>query len=69
MAVDALGNIWATGPGGVMVFTPEGRHIGSIDTGTHLANCTFGGPEGNELYITADMYLCRVRVNTAGIGY
>lgn len=69
MAVDNQGNIWATGPGGVMVFTPEGKHLGSIDTGTALANCCFGGPEGNELYITADMYLCRVKVNVKGMGY
>lgn len=69
LAVDASGNIWATGPGGVMVFTPDGKHIGSIDTGTNVSNCCFGGPDGNELFITADMYLCRVKVNVKGIGY
>ena len=69
LAVDATGNVWATGPGGVMIFTPEGKHLGSIDTGTYLSNCCFGGLEGNELYITADMYLCRVKVNVKGIGY
>lgn len=69
LAVDASGNIWATGPGGVMVFTPEGKHIGSINTGTAVSNCTFGGPKGNELYITADMFLCRVKVNVKGSGH
>ena len=69
MAVDASGNIWATGPGGVMIFTPEGKHLGSIETGTNISNCCFGGSKGNELYITADMYLCRVKVNVKGIGY
>ena len=69
MAVDASGNLWATGPGGVMIFTPEGKHLGSIDPGALVSNCAFGGPAGNELYITADMYLCRVKVNAQGIGY
>lgn len=69
LAVDASGNIWATGPGGVMIFTPAGRHLGSIETGTNISNCTFGGPNGNELYFTADKYLCRLKVNVKGIGY
>jgi gluconolactonase len=69
LAVDALGNLWATGPGGVMVLTPGGRHIGSIDTGTRVSNCCFGGAQGNELYITADMFVCRVKVSTRGIGF
>lgn len=69
LAVDATGNIWATGPGGVMIFTPDGKHLGSIETGTVLSNCCFGGVDGNELYITADMYLCRVKVNVKGTGY
>jgi gluconolactonase len=69
LAVDALGNVWATGPGGVMIFTPEGKHLGSINTGTRISNCCFGGPEGNEIYMTADMYLCRVKVNVKGIGF
>jgi len=66
MAVDTQGNIWATGPGGVMIFTPEGKHLGSIETGKSISNCCFGGTEGNELYITSDMYLCRVKVNANG---
>jgi gluconolactonase len=68
-AVDSDGNIWATGPGGVMVFTVDGILLGSIDTGTSVSNCCFGGVDGNDLYITADMYLCRVKVNVKGIGF
>jgi gluconolactonase len=69
MAIDEKGNIWATGPGGVMIFTPEGKFLGSIDTGTALANCKFGGADGKELYITAEKYLCRVKVNVKGAGF
>jgi gluconolactonase len=69
MAVDEKGNIWASGPGGVMIFTPEGKYIGSIDTETLVANCTFGGVKGNELYITAHNFLCRVKLNVKGAGF
>ncbi|MCC9606528.1 SMP-30/gluconolactonase/LRE family protein [Blastopirellula sp. JC732] len=65
MAVDATGNIWATGPGGVLVFTPEGKQIGLLNTGEATANCTFGAD--GYLYITADMYFCRVKTNVSGI--
>lgn len=61
MAVDAQGNVWATGPGGVLIFTPQGEHLGTIRTGQATANCTFGR-NGSELYITADMYLMRVKL-------
>jgi gluconolactonase len=69
MAVDEKGNIWATGPGGVMVLTPEGKYLGSIDTETLVANCTFGGKNGDELYITSNNYLCRVKLNVKGSGF
>lgn len=68
MAVDVHGNLFATGPGGVHIFSPEGEHLGNIDTLEATANCTFGD-DGTTLYITADMYLCRVRTTTKGLGY
>lgn len=67
MCVDVHGNLFATGPGGVLVLTPEGKHLGTFATGEATANCTFGG-DGHDLYITADMYLARVRLTTRGLG-
>jgi gluconolactonase len=66
MAVDVHGNLWATGPGGVLVFSPTGKLLGILHTGQRTANCTFGD-DGTTLYITADMYLCRVKTNTKGL--
>ena len=63
MKVDVDGNIWATGPGGVLVFSPEGKHLGTILTGQRTANCAFGD-DGSTLYMTADMYLMRIRTST-----
>jgi gluconolactonase len=63
--VDARGNLWATGPGGVLILDPDGRHLGTIDPGEAAANCAWGN-DGSVLYITADTYLCRVRTRTRG---
>jgi gluconolactonase len=65
MKVDRAGNLFATGPGGVLVITPEGRHLGTIVTGQATANCAWGD-DGSTLYMTADMQLVRVRLRTAG---
>jgi len=61
LRVDKAGNLWATGPGGVLVLSPEGKHLGTILTGQATANCTFG-PDGAVLYITANSQLLRVRL-------
>jgi gluconolactonase len=66
--VDREGNLFATGPGGVLVISPAGRHLGTIMTGQATANCAFGD-DGRTLYITADMYLMRVRLQTKGAGF
>jgi gluconolactonase len=66
LKVDRQGNIWTTGPGGVLVLSPQGKHLGTINTGEATANCGWGGKDGSDLYITADMYLCRVKTKAKG---
>jgi gluconolactonase len=68
LKVDQAGNIFATAPGGVQVFSPDGTLLGSIGTGERTANCAWG-EDGTVLYICADMYLCRIKTNTRGIGF
>lgn len=68
LAVDQEGNIFATGPGGVLIFDPDGTHLGTINTGEATANCAFGD-DGSTLYITADMFLMRIRLKTVGLGF
>lgn len=68
IAVDHEGNLFATGPGGVLVFTPDGRHLGTIETGHATASCAFG-EDGSSLYIAAHMNLMRIRLNTTGLGF
>jgi gluconolactonase len=68
MAVDQAGNLFATGPGGVNVFSPDGTFLGRINPGVPTANCAFG-EDGTVLYVTADMYLCRIKTKTKGLGF
>jgi gluconolactonase len=66
MCVDERGNLWATGPGGVHVFTPQGRELGLISTGAAISNCTFGGRDGRTLFMTSTHELAAVRTRVRG---
>ena len=68
LKVDNKGNVWATGPGGVLVFNPEGKLLGRISSGEKTANCGWGN-DGSVLYLTADMYICRVQTKVKGAGW
>ena len=68
MKVDQAGNLFATGPGGVLIFAPDGTHLGTFATGEATANCGWG-EDGSVLYITADMYIGRIKLTTKGPGF
>jgi gluconolactonase len=68
MKVDKAGNLFATGPGGVNVFAPDGALLGRINPDQPTANCAFG-EDGSVLYVTANQYLCRIKTSTKGAGY
>ncbi|UCG28242.1 MAG: SMP-30/gluconolactonase/LRE family protein [Bacteroidales bacterium] len=61
LKVDDQGNLFATGPGGVWVISPEGEHLGTIKTGEATSNCAFN-EDKSILFITADMYLMRIKL-------
>jgi gluconolactonase len=65
MKVDANGNIFATGPGGVLVFDKNAKHLGTLATGQATSNCAFG-ENGSTLFITADMYILRLPLKVKG---
>ncbi len=68
MKVDATGNLFTTGPGGVLIISPAGKHLGTLLTGQQTGNCAWGD-DGASLYICADMFLCRVKTATKGAGW
>ncbi|MCI0334618.1 MAG: SMP-30/gluconolactonase/LRE family protein [Planctomycetes bacterium] len=68
LTVDKHGNLFATTPGGVTIFSPDGKRLGSLLTGKRTSNCEFG-EDGSTLFITADDLLLRVPLSTKGVGY
>ena len=69
IAVDVEGNLWATGPGGVLIFDPSGKLLGLIETGARIANCAFGGENGSTLYMTSHQFIARIETNTRGVEF
>jgi gluconolactonase len=67
LKIDALGNVWATGPGGVWIFSPAGKLLGKIQPPEVPANLVFGDKDGKTLYMTARTGFYRIRVNVAGL--
>jgi gluconolactonase len=65
MKVDSLGNVYGSGPGGIWVFSPDGKHLGTIKPPETPANCGWGD-DGKSLYITARTGLYRIKLAVAG---
>jgi gluconolactonase len=68
MKIDKDGNLFASGPGGLHVFAPDGTLLGTFDTGVPTSNCSWGD-DGSTLYITANTALLRVKLNAKGKGF
>lgn len=68
MKIDKDGNLWAAGPGGINIFSPQGTLLGRISTGGRVSNCAWGD-DGSVLYFTADDDLCRIQTKTQGFGW
>jgi gluconolactonase len=65
MKVDRRGNLYCTGPGGVWIFSPAGKHLGTIMPAEVPANCAWGD-DGRTLYMTARTGLYRIRLTAQG---
>jgi gluconolactonase len=63
--VDAAGRIYASFAGGIQILAPSGEVVGQIDL-PGAVNFTFGGAEGNQLFITADTAVWAVVLETKG---
>ena len=67
MKVDTKGNIYESGPGGIWILSPEGKHLGTIRTPEFVANVAFGDADNKTLYIAARTSVYKIRVNTPGL--
>jgi gluconolactonase len=68
LKVDERGNVYAAGPGGLLVLSPRGEHLGTIQFSEQPANLAWGDADRRTLYVTARTGLYRVRLSVAGAG-
>jgi gluconolactonase len=66
MKFDARGNLYSVGPGGIWVFGPDGKHLGTIVPPEFAPGFAFGDADGKSLYLAASTKLARIRVKNAG---
>jgi gluconolactonase len=67
MKIDRAGNLYVTGPGGIWILSPDGKHLGTIKGPEQPHNLAWGDEDGKTLYITALTSIYRIRVNVEGI--
>ena len=67
MKVDVKGNVWDSGPGGIWIISPEGKHLGTILTPERLSNLAWGDADGMTLYTTGGTMVTRIRAKVAGV--
>jgi gluconolactonase len=67
LEVDAQGNLFAAGPGGLWVIAPDGTHLGTLEFPVPVSNCAFG-EDGATLFVTADTAVWRLRLATRAPG-
>jgi gluconolactonase len=67
MKVDERGNLYCTGPGGVLIFAPDGRHLGTIVAPELPANVGWGGSAGKTLFLTARTSVYRIDLKVRGV--
>ncbi|MCB1021258.1 MAG: SMP-30/gluconolactonase/LRE family protein [Acidobacteria bacterium] len=65
LKLDNQGNLFATGPGGVWIYSPDGTHLGTIQPEEVPANVGWGG-DGTTLYMTARTGVYRIKLSTGG---
>lgn len=61
LKVHSSGSVFATGPGGVLIFSADGKHLGTILTEVRTANCAFDARE-EYLYMTSSQYILRIKL-------
>jgi gluconolactonase len=67
MKVDQKGNLFLSGPEGLWIISPEGKHLGTIMGPEHPHNMAWGDEDGKSLYMCAQTGIYRIRFNVPGI--
>ena len=65
--VDKKGNLYGSGPGGVWIISPAGKHLGTIKVPERVANVAWGDADGKMLYVTASTSVFRIKLKVEGV--
>lgn len=65
--VDKKGNLYGSGPGGVWIISPDGKHLGTIKVPERVANIAWGDKDAKTLYITASTSIYSIKLKIAGV--
>lgn len=65
--VDQRGNIYVSGPGGLWILSPEGKHLGTLRPPEHPHNMAWGDDDGQSLFLAAQTSIYRARLKVPGI--
>src|SRR5215467_8912872 len=68
MKADERGNLYLSGPDGLWIVSPEGKHLGTIKWSEHAHNLAWGGEDHKTLYLAAQTGLYRLAVSQPGAG-
>jgi gluconolactonase len=67
LKVDREGNVYVSGPGGLWILSPSGKHLGTIVPPEQPHNMAWGDADARTLYMTAHTSIYRIRLGIAGI--
>ena len=67
MRVDTAGNVYETGPGGVWIVSPQGKHLGTISAPQRPINIAFGDVDGKTLYMASHTAVYKIRLKLPGL--
>jgi len=65
--VDKKGNLYGSGPGGVWIISPDGKHLGTIKVPERVANVAWGDKDAKTLYVTASTSIYRIKLKIPGV--
>jgi gluconolactonase len=65
--VDQRGHLYVSGPGGLWILSPAGKHLGTLKGPEHPHNLAWGDDDGRTLYLAAQTGLYRIRLSIPGI--
>jgi gluconolactonase len=69
LRADSQGNVYCSGPGGVWILSPEGKHLGTIEVPENFASFGFGDADHKTMYIGGETTIYMISMNVAGIHF